>query len=134
MLILTIAWWFAVVASLVFFLFAMFALRQCWRAYQMLQKSVKWPKVVGRIVSSEIMHEEDDAGHTYGNKVAYEYSVDGVTYHCNRRGWMGDNLRSSFKGRANRIAATYPVGQAVTVYYDPSDPAQAVLEPHIKHV
>src|SRR5215475_6849563 len=119
--------WFAVSVKLVFIILALYLLRKPWYALRMVRKSATWPKVLGRIVSSEIIDTSDAEGSSYEIKLAYEYSVQGAIYRCDRFGWMGNNT-AGLKSDANRIVESYPVGRAVGVYYDPSDPAQAVLE------
>jgi len=120
--------WFAVSVKLVFIILALYLLRKPWYALRMVRKSATWPKVLGRIVSSEVIDTSDAEGSSYEIKLAYEYSVQGPIYRCDRFGWMG-NKTAGLKSDANRILESYPVGRAVGVYYDPSDPAQAVLEP-----
>lgn len=58
--------------------------------------------------------------------VTYQYEVGGVQYtgtrvtqHSFRYGSLGD---------VKKFLADHPVGSTVTVYYDPADPASAVLE------
>lgn len=62
-------------------------------------------------------------GKTHHLHVEYSYSVDNHAY-------VGDRYRrqsSSQRGDALAIQESYPVDSRRTVYYDPGDPAQAVL-------
>ena len=122
--------WMRGILIVVLFIIAWNLVREGLWVFRMSRKSATWPSVVGTIVSSEIVYcagGGGDAVQTYEVKLAYEYSVGGTAYRCDRFGWRGDRS-TSWKGHAKRIAASYPVGHAVTVYYDPADPAQAVLE------
>jgi len=70
-----------------------------WGVGAMQLDSSDWPGVEGQIVSSS--GSMSDAGSEYST---YEYVVDGTTY----------------TGSSN---TGYDVGQKITVYYDPTDPA-----------
>lgn len=65
----------------------------------------------------------------YIPKVAYGYTVNDQYYKSEQirvGAW-----RTSQKEAAEAILAKYPLGQEVTAYYNPSNPAQSVLEPGI---
>ena len=87
-----------------------------------------WPSAPGRIESS---HVERTPGSEPGTElwechVAYLYEVDGAV----RRG--GNRTAADMPGRqggAEADAARYAPGRAVSVRYDPADPADSVLEP-----
>ena len=90
-----------------------------------------WPTVPGVIQSSglqENRHYDAEDHHTeinYEPQVQYQYSLMGQTY-------TGTHLafgKASYDYRtASKKIAPYPQGAAVTVHYDPADPANAVLE------
>lgn len=80
-----------------------------------------WPSVSGVVTSAE----RAKTGWRTQPRVAYSYSVNGVSY---------DGKRVSFAAmvpsrETDPTLSRYPVGQAVTVRYAPNDPAQSVLEP-----
>jgi hypothetical protein len=60
-------------------------------------------------------------------RIAYEYRVGGQIYRSNRV-WAGEAVFGT-SDEAHRVVERYRPRQAVTVYYDPDDPATAVLEP-----
>jgi hypothetical protein len=91
-----------------------------------------WPAVSGRVVEAYVAEDvqvdsEGDRNRVFAPRVVYEYEVNGQTY-------RGDRLRigiESFIGSRRRVEqelARYPVGSAVTVYYNPANPAEAVLQ------
>lgn len=94
-----------------------------------------WPQTSGKVVSSvaevrDVRVSDDDREdgyrleqHNFAN-VVYEYSVDGRKLSCNRIS-IGEDP-GDFQV-AERLAK-YPAGSIVTVYYNPRDPEQAVLE------
>jgi hypothetical protein len=59
--------------------------------------------------------------------VAYAYFVNG-TYLQGERLRLGPRVLSSEAADARREITRYPVGSPVTVWYDPQNPADAVLE------
>lgn len=89
----------------------------------------KWPRTNGRIVSSQITVREERSRDTtyYHPEVVYAYSVAGKQYHSNQVS-AGDNDNSD-RRRAKNIVDKCAPDMAVTVLYDPRDPANAVLEP-----
>ncbi|HOT90014.1 MAG TPA: DUF3592 domain-containing protein [Anaerolineae bacterium] len=58
-------------------------------------------------------------------QLSYAYRVDGVDYEGNR---VGFKSFAWFFGNLDRLAAKYPKGQEVVVYYDPLHPEEAILE------
>lgn len=107
------------------------------------QRYANWKTVPGVVeasdVSSRLVRETKD-GKTrkrrrYAVKIRYGYDVDGKHYTSDSIGARTFNLsgrmfQSRFGSRssADRIAERYPEGGAVNVHYDPSNPAEAVLE------
>jgi hypothetical protein len=99
----------------------------------------RWPQATGKIVLSRVEEftiRRDRPRHTmrgrrtlqtgYMPVVEYTYSVGGRDY-SSRSIWPGTEV-SGGRGYAERIAARYPVGKIVFVYYDPADPKHAGLE------
>ena len=106
-------------------------------AYKTLQvrAASDWPSVEGRVVTSAAQmrsvrviddDREDGRGHEQRNfaNVIYEYSVAGVPFRNNRIS-IGED-RGNFE--VAETLAKYPAGKAVTVYYNPLHPKDAVLE------
>jgi hypothetical protein len=98
-----------------------------WQAH----RAAKWQQVTGRITKSEIgtqYHQFAGAESTVRNMpdVEYEFSVAGVSYRGARIA-ITDTSGEDIEPALDR----YPVGKAVTVYYDPADPNNCVLEREI---
>jgi hypothetical protein len=92
--------------------------------------SATWPTAAGVVTSSEVDHSTDaEGGDSYSPEVDYQYQVDGQTI-TNNQIKFGENSYSS-RRKAEEIAANYPLGQQVTVYYEPERPTNAVLEPGV---
>lgn len=111
--------WLAIVIGLLFiaiagvgaftgFLFTLFA----------VLGAQQWNAVDGRIRDSAVV-ERDGA---YRADIAYTYEVDGGRY-------MADRVFFGIEeGSAYDLVDRYPAGAPVTVYVNPSDPQEAVLE------
>ena len=95
-------------------------------------RGYSWPHVNGTVIAS-VAHSELMRGGareymSYWPEVRYEYIVG------NRR-VTADRIRFIVRGmnekETQRVVGSYPVGKAVTVYYDPRDTTASVLEPGI---
>lgn len=99
-------------------------------AFATAREQSAWPSEPGQVTAVEtdtVWLAGRFPRMVYAVRVVYEYRV-------------GDELFSSDRVNMNpvpvevdsdegaRLAATYPEGAIVTVYYDPDDPAQSVLE------
>jgi len=90
-----------------------------------------WPHVNGTIISSVAHSKQMTGSHryiSYWPEVRYEYVVG-------NRHATGDRIRFIIRGMNERetqqVVSSYPVGKAVTVYFDPRDVTAAVLEPGV---
>lgn len=91
--------------------------------------SLSWSAAPGTILESSVRESgsgEDDSPVSYYAKVSYSYQVMGQAY-------RGENIHIGARSavtrkKAQAAAALYPVGAAVTVYYDPANPTDAILE------
>ena len=99
--------------------------------YRTSLRSAAWPSVTGVVRASEvetsIQRRSSGPNRTsYLFSLRYEYTVDSQTYEGDRIrfGGYGDGTREF----ADAAVARFPVGAEVTVYYDPDDPGEAVLE------
>ena len=87
-----------------------------------------WPTTGGTILSNRfsgvtIKEYDGDVYTTSGVYIRYEYSVDGISYESLSINSIDTPFYPS--SYANR----YPVGKNIIVYYNPNNPAEAVLEP-----
>jgi hypothetical protein len=102
------------------------------RSKKKAEDSQGWPSTNGTIVSAEVkrsVNRDEDGHESYAYYPAVEY-----TYQCAGQTFTGKRL--SFGGlvaQKNPAAVQtalqkYPAGGAVTVYYNPDNPSEAVLE------
>ncbi len=112
--------------SLLFFFagvgFTFMGLTDIWRA----ARSAYWPTAAATITRSTIA----PSGDAFTPHIEYQYVVDGVPF-CSTRIQPCSQAAGSYRF-ARTIASRYPVGQAVTIAYDPSDPVRSALEPGLR--
>jgi len=98
-------------------------------------ESKSWPTADGKIISSQVVKKIENYTDSdrrrktrtlYEAQVRYDYNVGGRSL-IGGRITMADSSSSS-ESRAKKIIKRYPPGSACTVYYNPDDPAEAVLE------
>jgi hypothetical protein len=101
-----------------------------WNILQNARASASWPTAQGVILSSEVTLSTDaDGSDSYSPEVTYRYLALDSSYQ-NRTIKFGENSYGN-RRKAQDIAARYPVGKSVTVYFDPESPARSVLEPGV---
>jgi hypothetical protein len=93
-----------------------------------------WPTTPGVVLSSHVdIHtsrdSDGDRNTTYKPVVAYRYEIMGLEYTGDRIAF-GANTFSHKK--SYEIVGHYPVGQPLTVHYNPDKPQDAVLEAEAK--
>jgi hypothetical protein len=91
-----------------------------------------WPTTTGRVLRSEVelrRSHSSEGGYSssYYPAVLYEYQVMGQRYQSSTLS-PGMEYGLGFQGRVQARVAKYPAGSTVMVYYNPDNPAQAVLE------
>jgi hypothetical protein len=94
------------------------------------QESLLWPSTEGTISHSAVLMQTQQTSSStntanYKADVAYRYKVHDRDYSSGRI-TLADY--SSTASRAEGIVNRYPSGAPVTVYYNPGDPSDAVLE------
>jgi hypothetical protein len=103
------------------------------RAILLDLQSRQWPTITGKIIISSVEPIQTGARRTYKERLLYEYVVDNVTYQANTISFPDHLVRFFLNGgrskkNAESIKNKYPVGNAVTVHYDPNNPSRATLE------
>lgn len=103
------------------------------RTARRISDSKNWPTVQGTVISSQSLRDSSRIkgggyNHYYTVNVTYRYSVNGGTYQSNV---FVFGVAKSFpdSAQAQSVVTAHPVNGPVTVYYDPSDPSSACLEP-----
>jgi hypothetical protein len=101
-----------------------------WTIVRDARASAAWPHVEGVVTGSEVTSSTDgDGAESYSPQVTYTYLAGG-RYQESYVIKFGENSYDS-RRRAEAVAARYPVGRKVTVYYDRDRPGKSVLEPGV---
>jgi hypothetical protein len=121
---------FALVA-LPFLIIAVVFLGIILRARGKVRASKSWSSTTARIQASDVETRRSRSGSGYSTShypvVIYEYVVNGQRFQS-RRVRFGSEIGYGFRRMAENIAAKYPNGSLVSVFYDPANPTEAVLE------
>jgi tetratricopeptide (TPR) repeat protein len=109
----------------------------CWVCSLLIESrgALNWPQTKGQAVSSlltithlpKFIDTSDDPMRWYGTDVQYEYSVGYMAYSSNRVSFRDEGVRGP--KTALKVMNKYRHHHDVTVYYNPANPKEAVLEP-----
>lgn len=94
--------------------------------------SENWPTTKGVVLQSVVASPRSNTSSdsSYEAVVAYRYQVEGQDYECGTVR-LGIDIATSDRGLAQNTVQKYPVDKQVLVFYDPKNPAAAVLEPGV---
>jgi hypothetical protein len=123
-------WFFRLIlgfAGVMLLLASPFYIMSCYHNYRTGQESEKWPNVKGAITRSDMDVQGFGRKMTYTPMIAYRYSVNGMEYSGSRVQFV--RTAGSSESSAQSVLAKYPVNSTPTVYYDPANPTNCVLEP-----
>jgi hypothetical protein len=118
---------------------AVFGVAAFIRGRRLASASARWPTVAGIVTTSGVIEEviedksNDDKSfirkiHRYQVDLRYAYQVGKRDFVGTAAGW-GWTAIYGLRDVAEKAASRYQLGQPVTVYYDPEQPGNAVLEP-----
>lgn len=120
-------------SSLVLFAAGLYLLVRHYFAVRGAEASLGWEEVEGRILASGVEHQDDyDSDRhartrVYAPFVRYEYKAANAHFRSERLAF-GPRIWISSEGGAASTARRYAAGSEVTVYVNPENPAEAVLE------
>ena len=89
-----------------------------------MRQAQGWPATKGLILSSEVRNAHDENG--WYATIIYRYEVSGRAYESSRIAVAVEHGDQSFQTQ-QQLAARFPVGAEVLVYYDPENPTDAAL-------
>ncbi|MCM8814078.1 MAG: DUF3592 domain-containing protein [Candidatus Omnitrophica bacterium] len=93
-------------------------------AFRILQAR-QWPEVSCEIISSKVAEHQSDDGRTYSVDIFYRYWIDGEEFKSTRACFF-DGYSSGYQPKA-AVVARYPAGTMQVCYFNPHNPAEAVL-------
>jgi hypothetical protein len=107
-------------------LLGVFTLRNAYNNLEYAKDSESWLKTTGVVAISQVVETRDSHNKTiYRAGVIYSYNVGDARYSCSRISY--GQISGSQKEAEARVAK-YPKGATVDVYYNPTNPGQAVLQ------
>ena len=92
------------------------------------QAAQSWLSTTGTVLMSSVQSRRSGNSTSTFPVVVYQYEVNGKTHQSQtiKAGEQFMNVR--ILGQADATAARYPIGANVTVYYNPTNPAESALE------
>lgn len=102
-------------------------------SYRRTKITQTWPSTEGTVAATNIRRYNDEGTIRFAPEVDYEYRVGGQTYKSSQ---IRPEVFISFldEGEAKRFLQKYAVGNKLQVFYDPSTPTKAVIEPKVAPV
>jgi len=122
--------YYIVIAIVVFLIILFFYL------LSMSFQTKKWPETLGIIIESKLCESSSSGEYntkSYKAKIRYSYIINNKEYHSTRVFW-GSWIEIETPNPAKRIIKKYPSNMKVTVYYNPFNPKQSVLETGVNSV
>ena len=114
-----------------FFVIGIFIMITGIRNRKKAEESTSWPSVQGTITNAWVetqVHKDDDGSKTISHfpRWEYEFAVSGMTY-TSQKIRFGITGRSDSESDARERLKQYPLNSEVWVFYNPSNPEEAVL-------
>jgi Protein of unknown function (DUF3592) len=102
------------------------------RGRRQVSSALNWPAVSGKVVFAtvETRHSHSSSGGTstaYYPNVTYEYTINGQRYQSSQISFGSQVGLGNYNAVLKKVVG-YPINSMVQVYYNPDNPAQAVLE------
>ncbi len=91
-------------------------------------ESAHWPIAEGSVVAASMRVIADTQQSRFRPLVEYAYRVGGRDYRCSRIQW-GGLVDLPSRSAAAKVVGHYQAGKSIKVYYNPRQPAVAVLQP-----
>ena len=92
------------------------------------QSTQTWQSTTGTVLMSSVQLKRTGNSSSTYPVVVYRYEVSGKQYQSERIKAGEQFLNVRVMGQATETVNRYPIGSAVTVYYNPQNPAESVLE------
>jgi len=94
-----------------------------WQTYD---AKTRFLSTEGVIIASKVESTSTSDGRSYSAEIEFEYDLNGQRYTGDRHSYF--SFGTSSQTHSQEIVDRYPVGREVSVYYDPGEPSESVLE------
>ena len=108
--------------------FGIFMYRRSQQSNAYRQAAQSWPSTTGTVLMSSVQSRRSGQSYSTYPVVAYQYEVNGKQFQSQTIKAGEQYMSIRVLGEAQATAARYPVGAIVTIYYNPANPAESVLE------
>jgi len=96
-----------------------------WRRYR---ESENWVPTTAQIITGNIIARRGSKNTSYVLDITYAYNVLGQSYESNQFSFGSKGTGYDTRKKAEGMLAKYPTGSHATIYHNPNNPQQAVLE------
>jgi hypothetical protein len=118
----------SVVVALPFLVIALVFIYLWLRGRGQVNAARDWPAVSGKVTYATIETSYSSrGGRAYYPRIAYEYKVNGQPYQSSKISFGTPVGLGNYNAVLQKVAG-YPIESTVQVYYNPDNPAEAVLE------
>lgn len=126
--------WLMVIFGLPFFAVGIYFLFTTLSAVYTSIEMGSWHQTQGRLTSANLRSNRSSDTTTYEAEANYRYQVNGVEYQNDRVAIHGgsDNIGDFQQQLGRKLEGLHQRRQPVTVYYNPDDPSEAVLNRDIR--
>jgi hypothetical protein len=114
--------------GVIFILVAVLAAFRSIKDWKRYRESEGWISATGQIIASHVTSSRGTKSTTYHTYIVYTYQVMGQGYQSGQFSFGSEGTGYETHKKAESICAKYPEGSQTTIYYDPNDPQQAVLQ------
>ena len=122
------------ILAIVFVLFGSITLYIAYEFYTWAESSRDWPTTEGVVTKSDFCSEVRAARNFpyrsetyYWADIQYDYTVNGLRYISGDIGVS--TAKTNVRTDVQEVLDRFPVGRRITVYYDPFNPDDTLLEP-----
>ncbi len=120
---------FTSASGIVMILLGLLCIWQGWKNYKLARASHSWIQVPGTITHVKLRKLHDpERNADYEALITYSYAVGKLEFSSSTIAIGKESVELSAKGSLF-VHERFPLHSWVQVYYDPANPAQAVLEP-----
>lgn len=121
--------WFLAIFGLPFFAVGVYFLFTTLLSFYDVMRMASWPQVQGTLITASLHSSTSDNTTTYSATAQYRYRVGGMDYSGDRVAIHGggDNIGDFQHKLGSQLELMYLNRQPVAVYYNPSDPNDAIL-------
>ena len=104
-----------------------------WESYQRAVDQRAWPQVDALVLSSELEEWQHDefSPKEYRMKILYGYEWEGERKTGERYGFRG-NPKYNKRNKVENLVESFPEGEKIKVYVNPSDPDFTIIKPDSK--